>query len=338
MSRGTTAIDSVAGASPRRLARMAGALYLINIGGGAFAISIVPALIVVQGDIVATANNVQSHELLYRLGLAAHVVVTVTNIPLAVIFYDLFKAVNRRIALLDAFFILVATAIEAASLVNQFATLALLGDGTYSSTLSAAQRQALAYLPGDLSHVDYALHTVFFGFDILCMAYLVLRSGFLPRALGVLLALDGLAYLVYSFTDILAPGFAADLVPWIQLPALLGEGGLCLWLLIVGLDVERWEKWATPTLSMPGDRHGPGSYEIRVKGHLDSRWGPGFDGMGLTHESDGATLIHGPVVDQAALPGLLQGVRDTGLPPGLPPVSVTQVEPEQPEMPTTDPR
>jgi Domain of unknown function (DUF4386) len=251
MNRGRTVIDSVTGASPRQLARIAGALYLINIVGGAFAITIVPALIVVQGEAVATAHNVQSHELLYRVGLAAHVLVTVTNIPLAVIFYDLFKAVNRRIALLDAFFILVATAIEAASLVNQFATLALLSGGPYSSALSAAQRQALAYLPGDLSHVDYALHTVFFGFDILCMAYLVVRSGFLPRAVGALLALDGLAYLVYSFTDILTPGFAANLVPWIQLPALLGEGSLCLWLLIVGLDVERWEKWTTPSLPMP---------------------------------------------------------------------------------------
>ena len=83
-----------------------------------------------------------------------------------------------------------------------------------------------------------------------------------------------------------------------------------------------------------GDRHNPGSYEIRVKGHLDSRWGPWFDGMGLTQQSDGTTLIHGHVVDQAALHGLLQRIRDTGLPL----VSVTQVEPDQPDVPSTDPR
>ena len=80
--------------------------------------------------------------------------------------------------------------------------------------------------------------------------------------------------------------------------------------------------------------HSPGPYEIRVKGHLDSRWGPWFDGMGLTHERDGTTLLHGPVVDQAALHGLLQKIRDTGLPL----VSVTQVEPDQPDVPTIDPR
>jgi uncharacterized protein DUF4386 len=246
--------DSVTSASPRALARTAGALYLINILGGAFAITVVPAMLVVQGDAAPTAHNIQAHELLYRAGLAAHVLVTVTNVPLAVIFYELFKVVNRRVALLDAFFILVATAIEAAGILNQFAALALLGGQPYSGALPAAQLQALAYLPGDLSHVDYSIHTVFFGFDILCSAYLVLRSGLLPRVIGVLLAIDGVAYLVYSFVDMLAPGFAADLVPWIQFPALLGEGAFCLWLLVVGVNVERWKQLATrfvPTPSTP---------------------------------------------------------------------------------------
>jgi hypothetical protein len=243
-------MDSVAGASPRQLARMAGALYLINIVGGAFAISIVPAMLLVAGDAAATAHNIQAHELLYRSGLAVHVVVTVTNVPLAMIFYELFKVVNRRLALLDVFFILVATAIEAAGLVNQFAPLVLLGSGPYTSALPAAQLQALAYIPWNLSSIEYSLHTVFFGFDILCMAYLVLRSTFLPRAIGVLLAIDGLAYLVYSFAYFLAPGFAAQLVPWIQLPALIGEGSLCLWLLVVGVDVERWKKGASAAIRM----------------------------------------------------------------------------------------
>jgi hypothetical protein len=69
------------------------------------------------------------------------------------------------------------------------------------------------------------VYTVFFGLDILCLAYLVLQSRFVPRAIGVLLAIDGVAYLVYSFADLLVPGFAAHLVPWIQLPAPIAEGG-----------------------------------------------------------------------------------------------------------------
>src|SRR3982074_3073487 len=243
-------MDSIGGTPPRQLARIAGALYLINIVLGAFAPAAFPAIVGVSGDAAATAHNIQTHELLYRLGLVAHVVVTVTNVPLALIFYELFKVVNRRLALLDAFFILVATAIEAAGLVNQFAPLVLLGSGPYASALPAAQLQALAYLPWKLSSNEYSLHTVFFAFDIICMAYLVFRSTFLPRAIGVLLAIDSLAYLVYSFTFFLAPGFAAQLVPWIQLPALIGEGSLCLWLLVVGVDVERWKKEASMAIRM----------------------------------------------------------------------------------------
>jgi Domain of unknown function (DUF4386) len=198
-------------------------------------------IVAVLGEhLAATAQNIAAHELLYRSGLAAHVLVTVTNVPLALIFYELFKVVNRRLALLDAFFILVATAVEAAGLLYQFVPLVLLGSGPYTNALPPSQLQALAYLPGDLASIDYTIHTVFFGFDILCFAYLVYRSTFLPRALGVLLAIDGVAYLVYSFADILAPDLAADLVPWIQLPALLGEGSLCVWLLVVGLDADKW--------------------------------------------------------------------------------------------------
>jgi uncharacterized membrane protein HdeD (DUF308 family) len=81
---------------------------------------------------------------------------------------------------------------------------------------------------------------VFFGLDILCLAYLVLQSRFVPRAIGVLLAIDGVAYLVYSFADLLAPGFAAHLVHWIQLPAPIAEGAFSLWLLVFGVNTTCW--------------------------------------------------------------------------------------------------
>jgi len=83
-----------------------------------------------------------------------------------------------------------------------------------------------------------------------------------------------------------------------------------------------------------GHHDNPGRYEIRLKGHLDSRWTAWFDGLTLTHDSDGTTIIHGPVADQAALHGLLQKVRDLGLPL----VSVTQVQPDYSEYPTVEPR
>jgi hypothetical protein len=242
-------MDSTAGTSPRRLARIAGGLYLINIVAGAFAIGLVPVILIVP-DVATTAHNIQAHELLYRLGLVAHVVVTVTNIPMAVIFYDLLKVVNRRLALLDVFFTLVATAVEAAGLLSQFTPLVLLGSSHYTNALPAAQLHALAYLPGDLSAIDYSIYVVFYGFDFICVAYLVLRSTFLPRAIGVLLAIDALAYLTDGFASMIAPGFAAHLVPWIGLPTIIGEGSLCLWLLVAGVNVERWNERASAAIRM----------------------------------------------------------------------------------------
>jgi hypothetical protein len=86
----------------------------------------------------------------------------------------------------------------------------------------------------------------------------------------------------------------------------------------------------TPT----GNHNGAGWYEIRLKGHLDSRWAAWFDGLSLTHDSDGTTVISGPVLDQAALHGLLQRVRDIGIPL----VSVAQIDPDEPDVPTITPR
>jgi hypothetical protein len=231
--------DPAAGLSTRQLARIAGALYLINIVGGAFAIGYVNGTLLTD-DLATTAHNIDSHLLLYRSGIAAHVIVTVTNVPLALIFYELFKVVNRRLALLDAFFVLVATAIEAASLPTLFAPLALLDGKEYANALPASQSNVLASLTGASSDGSYNVYTVFFGFDILCLAYLVIQSKFLPRIIGVLLGIDGAAYLVYSFFNILAPGFATHLVPWIQIPPPIAEGALSLGLLVMAVNMKRW--------------------------------------------------------------------------------------------------
>jgi hypothetical protein len=245
--------DPIAGLTTRQLARIAGAVYLVNIVAGAFAIGYVKGTLFTD-DLATTAHDINSHLLLYRSGIAAHVIVTVTNVPLALIFYELFKVVNRRLALLDAFFVLVATAIEAASLPTLFAPLALLDSKEYANAVPASQLHVLASLPGPLSDGSYDVYTVFFGFDILCLAYLVLRSRFLPRIIGVLLAIDGAAYLLYSFSDVLAPGFATHLVPWIQLPAPIAEGALSLWLLVLGVNMERWNK-AADEVTVPAHSH-----------------------------------------------------------------------------------
>src|SRR5262249_26788101 len=130
MSMSTAVVPArIADESPRLLARIAGALYLINIVVGAFAIGYVPASIVVPGDAAATAQNILTHELLYRSGFVAHFIALSINIGLALIFYDLFKVVNRRLALLVVFFTLVGTAVEGVNLVNQFTPLIILTGG-----------------------------------------------------------------------------------------------------------------------------------------------------------------------------------------------------------------
>ncbi len=86
---------------------------------------------------------------------------------------------------------------------------------------------------------------MFYSFDLLATAYLILRSTFLPRAVGALLVSAGLAYLANSFATFLSPGFSASLVPYILLPGLVGEGALTLWLLVKGLNVQRWKEQAT---------------------------------------------------------------------------------------------
>jgi hypothetical protein len=233
-----------AGASPRQLARTFGALYLVNIIFGAFALGVVPSVLVTSG-MAATARNIQAHELLYRLGLAAHVVVTLTNIPMALVFYELFKVVNRRLALLDVLFGLTATAVEAASLLSQFIPVILLGGGSYANAIAPAQLHALVYLSGDLSAIGYSVYGVFYGFGFVCDAYLVCKSTFAPRVIGVLLAIDALNYLVVGFMTMLAPGVAAHLGAWTGLPTIVAEGSLCLWFLLVGVDAGRWKEQAS---------------------------------------------------------------------------------------------
>jgi len=246
----------IAEASPRHLARIAGGLYLINIVFGAFTIGYVPAALVVPGNAAATMHNLLAHELLYRLGFVAHLINLACNIPLALIFYDLFKVVNRRLTLLVVFFTLVGTAVEGANLLNQFAPLMLLGGGHYLSAFTPEQVQALAYMSLDSQAISYDIQQAIYAGYLLAAGYLVFRSTFLPRTVGVLLSIGALCYLTYSFAAFVVPGFAAHLVPYIQVPSGLAELSLCLWLLVMGVNVSRWEKWESkasePDQSVPG--------------------------------------------------------------------------------------
>lgn len=229
--------------APRRKARIAGALYLIVIAAGFFAEVLVRQRMIAAGDAAATARNILAHPLLYRGGFAAELFALACNLPIAVIFYDLFKPVRRTFALLVVFFTLVGSAVEAASLLLHFAPLLLLGGSPGLSGLGSGPAQALAYLSLRLQTIGFSVALVFFGFYCFSLGWLILRSSFLPRILGVFLAIEGACYLVNSFAQFLAPGFAANFLP-ILMASGLAEVALCLWLLVFGLNAERWQAQA----------------------------------------------------------------------------------------------
>ena len=235
--------DRVTEAWPQLYARIAGGLYLIVIVGGIFAEIFVRGRLVVHGNAAATAYNIQAHELLYRLGFVVEAFYCVCNVPLILILYNLFKVVNKNVALMMVFFGLVANAIEGVSLLAHLAPLVLLGGGHYLSAFTAEQLQAAAYLSVQFFEHGFAISLVFFGFDCFTMAYLIVHSKFLPRLIGVLLAIEGLGYLVNSFSLFLAPALQARIFPYFAATA-VAEVALCLWLLVMGVNVQRWKEQA----------------------------------------------------------------------------------------------
>jgi hypothetical protein len=228
-------------ASPRFQARIAGGLYLINILTGVFAIMFVRAAVLAPGDAAATANNILAHQMRFRLGFVAEIIACMTNIGLAVIFYNLFKVVNRSLAFVDVFCTLIGTSIEAVSLVNHFAPLVFLAHGTLAGVFTLQQLQAQAYVSLQLMDVGLGIALVFFAIGILVTAYLILKSNFLPRIIGALLAIEGAGYLINSFTQFLAPALQARIFPYFAITA-IGEISLALWLFIMGVNAMKWKE------------------------------------------------------------------------------------------------
>ncbi|MDQ2964220.1 MAG: DUF4386 domain-containing protein [Pseudomonadota bacterium] len=225
--------------SPLLKARVAGVFYLLVFltGGGALFLS---GRLVVNGDAAATAANILAHEPSFRLGFAANLIATACYIVVTALFYDLFKPVNRSLSLIAAFTSLVGCAIGGLSSLFQLAPLAVLEGGQYLSVFTVQQLQALALLFLKLGGQANAIGLIFFGFYCLLIGYLILRSTFLPRILGALMAFGGLGWLTF-----LSPPLATYLSPYVLAPGILGEGSLTLWLLVMGVNVQRWNEQAS---------------------------------------------------------------------------------------------
>jgi hypothetical protein len=234
-------VEQIAGASPRLKARIAGALWLIIIVAAAFAEFFVRGGIVVNGDAAATATNILAREPLYRLGAAAVLIYLLCDIAVALVLYELLKPVSRSLSLLASFFRLAMVAILGANLLNLFAPLALLKDAPLLAAFKADQLQSLALLSLKLYEQVFFIALLFFGFHCILIGYLIYRSTFLPRIVGALMAIAGLCYLTHSFANVLSPALAARLFTYLMPFGLPGELSLALWLLAVGVNVQRWK-------------------------------------------------------------------------------------------------
>jgi uncharacterized protein DUF4386 len=234
--------EQIAAASPRTSARIAGALYLVVIVAGGFAEIGVRSRLVVNGNAVATAQNILAHEPLFRWGFAADVMGVLCVVPLILLLYEIFKVIDRRIALLALFFSLIGTAIQATTLLGHFAPLVLLTRGQ-TLGVSLELLQAQTYMALQLHGIGYAIALSFFGGTMLARGYLILHARFVPRFIGLLLAIEGVCYLTNSLANFVAPEFASAVLAVLMLSG-LAEVVLCLWLLVMGVNEQRWKEQA----------------------------------------------------------------------------------------------
>ena len=228
--------------SNNKLARAAGFLYLIMIIAGGFAEVFVRGALTVSGDAIATAHNILASEQMYRFGFVADLVVLICGTILSLIFYILFKPVNKNLSLLALIFSTVAGAVMAVNLLNQLAPLLLLHNSSYLKAFNIEQLQTLSLFFLNLQSQGYNISLLLFAFYFPIIGWLVYKSNFLPRILGVIYTMAGLGYLINSLAWFLFPHLAAYLFPYILLPAFIGEVSMSMWLLIKGVKVQKTQE------------------------------------------------------------------------------------------------
>jgi hypothetical protein len=238
---GTTAwTERIAEGSPRFKARVAGVFEALEGLTSAYGQVAVLGGLVVSGNAAATAANILGHERLFWLGFASSLLGVAFHIVWIALFYDLFKPVNRGLSLLAAFVGLVVCAMQALTAFFYLAPLLILQGGNSVSALTAQQLQALALIFLKLNAYAFDIDLAFFGLWCALTGYLIFRSAFLPRVLGVLLAIDGLGWMLYLY-----PPLAYHLFPFIAAASALAEIPLQLWLIVMGVNGQRWKEQAS---------------------------------------------------------------------------------------------
>jgi hypothetical protein len=226
--------------SPRRTARIAGLLYLLTILAGICAEMFISDRLVVSGDAAATATNILAHRGLFQLGFALYLIEMACQIATTALFYYLLRPVSRSIALVAAFLGLAGCVIKTVSRLFYIAPLLVLGGAHYLSVFSAEQLQALALLLLKVNSQGAGIALAFFGFETPLESYLIVRSTFLPRWLGALGILGGLGWLTFLY-----PPLGYRLFPFVALLGLLGAVAQVFWLLVFGVNEQRWKEQAS---------------------------------------------------------------------------------------------
>lgn len=219
--------------STGRAARLAGLLYLPVVIAGPFVLLYVPAKVFGPGDATATVNSILAHESLFRAGIAIGIVSELFFVGAVLALYRLLKDVNQVLAGLMALLILFDVPLAFLSTANQVATLTIARGADFLAVFDKPQRDALAILLLEFDNAGALVSQVLWGLWLLPLGWLVYRSRFLPRFLGLWLILNGLAYVAMSSTGLFFPE-AVKLVRNIAMPALFGEMALMMWLLIKG--------------------------------------------------------------------------------------------------------
>ena len=228
--------------SPRNAARIAGYGYLIIIILAVFAEFFVRSSLVVPGDATATINNIMANEMQFRLGVCSYLIAAIFDVVVAVALYVLLKPVNKSLALLTAWFRLVHATIFAAALNNLFNVLYLLNNADHLITLNSDQLHAQVMFFLNAFSYEWLIGLVFFGLHCFFLGFLILKSTYIPRFVGVLLIVASFGYLIDSFAHFLMSNYAdfeAVFLLIVAVPAIIAELALCLWLILKGAHLQQ---------------------------------------------------------------------------------------------------
>lgn len=231
--KATANMNSESMDSLKKTARLAGLLYLLASLPAPFALIYVPGKLFVPGDATATANRVRASETLLRMAIGGELLITIVFIFVALTLYRLFKDVSAKNALAMLLLFVLSVPISFLNVLNEVAALRLVGGAATLSAIDTHQRDALAYLFLDLHGDGFMVAQVFWGLWLFPFGILVIRSGFIPRFLGVLLMIAGCGYLAHSFASLVLPRYE-DLVSRVAMILQLGELPIVFWLLIWG--------------------------------------------------------------------------------------------------------